>query len=140
MPTLLITGANRGLGLEFARSYAAAGWTVSAVVRDPAKATALKALKGVVEVHKGDVTDSKSIAAMAKALGGAPIDLLINNAGAYLDRNSTLGGLDFSAWEETFRVNTLAPLRVAEAWAENVAQSSNKLTEFITRRMGSFAD
>src|SRR5258708_9893267 len=77
---------------------------------------------------------------MAKALGGGPIDLLINNAGVYLDRNSTLGGLDFSAWEETFRVNTLAPLRVAEALAENVAESSKKLMVFITSRMGSVAE
>jgi NAD(P)-dependent dehydrogenase (short-subunit alcohol dehydrogenase family) len=140
MPTLLVTGANRGLGLEFARSYAADGWTVHAAVRDPAKAGALKGLKGKIEVHAAEVTDGKSVAALAKALGKTPIDLLINNAGVYLDRNSNLGGLDFGAWEETFRVNTLAPIRVAEALVGNVAASQKKVMAFITSRMGSIAE
>ena len=140
MPTLLVTGANRGLGLEFARSYAADGWTVHAAVRDPAKASALKQLKGKVELHAADVTDAASVAGLAKALGRTPIDLLINNAGVYLDRNSTIGGLDFKAWEETFRVNTLAPIRVAEALADNVARSDKKLMVFITSRMGSVTE
>jgi NAD(P)-dependent dehydrogenase (short-subunit alcohol dehydrogenase family) len=140
MPTLLVTGANRGLGLEFARSYAADGWTVHAVVREPAKAAELKALKGKLELHQAEVTDAKSVATLAKALGQTPIDLLINNAGVYLDRNSGLGNLDFRAWEETFRVNTIAPIRVAEALVAPVARSERKLMVFITSRMGSIAE
>jgi NAD(P)-dependent dehydrogenase (short-subunit alcohol dehydrogenase family) len=140
MPTLLVTGANRGLGLEFARTYAADGWTVHAAVRDPGKAGELETLKGKIEVHQAEVTDGKSVAALAKALGQTPVDLLLNNAGVYLDRNSSLGGLDFGAWEETFRVNTIAPIRVAEALAGNVARSERKLMAFVTSRMGSIAE
>ncbi|MBI1774969.1 MAG: SDR family oxidoreductase [Proteobacteria bacterium] len=140
MPTLLITGANRGLGLEFSRSYAADGWTVHAAVRDPAKATELKGLKGSVRIHQADVTNMQSVVDLAKALDRMPVDILINNAGVYLDRNGALGALDFGAWEETFRVNTVAPLRVAEALVDNVGRSGKKLMVFITSRLGSVTE
>ena len=81
MPTVLITGANRGVGLEFAKQYAAEGWRVHGACRDPGKATALKAIKGDVHLHPLEVTDEAQIDALAKSLGNEPIDILINNAG-----------------------------------------------------------
>ncbi|MCG8693658.1 MAG: SDR family NAD(P)-dependent oxidoreductase, partial [Minwuiales bacterium] len=85
MPTAVITGANRGLGLEFARQYAADGWRVHACCRNPDKAVDLAALAessgGTVTVHRLEVTDGAAVAALAESLGGAPVDLLLNNAG-----------------------------------------------------------
>lgn len=137
MPTVLITGANRGIGLEFARRYAADGWRVHAACRDPAGAQDLKKIKGDVAVHRLDVTEAREVAALAKALEGEPIDLLINNAGIYGARGDGPGHMDYPAWEETLRVNTLAPLRVSEALLPNVAASDKKLIVAITSRMAS---
>src|SRR3954466_2575444 len=79
--TVFITGANRGIGLEFAKQYHAAGWSVIGTARDPEKASDLKAIGQDVRIVKLDVTNADSIAAMVKTLDGQPIDLLINNAG-----------------------------------------------------------
>ena len=81
MPRVLVTGANRGIGLEFARQYAADGWQVVACCRQPDKAEALKKIKGEVTIEALDVTDDQQIARLAARLKGQPIDLLINNAG-----------------------------------------------------------
>ena len=83
MSTVLITGANRGLGLEFARSYAADGWRVHACCRHPEKAKALKAVEGDVAYHKLDVTDGLRVAGLARELADEAIDVLLNNAGVY---------------------------------------------------------
>ena len=91
MPTALITGANRGLGREFARQYEADGWRVVATCRDPSKYD----LEG--EVYPLDVTDPASIAALQGELNGEGIDLLINNAGIYGPRGATLGAIDYGA-------------------------------------------
>lgn len=139
MPTVLITGAGRGLGLEFARQYAADGWRVDACCREPAKAAALKKLGGDVTVHPLDVRDGKGIAALAKTLAGEPIDVLLNNAGIYGPRGQALAAIDDKAWLEVFQVNAIAPLRIADALAGNVAQSKRKLMVFITSQMGSIA-
>ncbi|MGH6933013.1 MAG: SDR family oxidoreductase [Dongiaceae bacterium] len=139
MPTVLITGASRGVGLEFARQYAAEGWRVLATCRDPAAATQLKAIKGDMRVHKLDVTDEAGIAALAKSLDGEAIDLLINNAGV-LPEDEQLGSTETKAWLNTLLVNTIAPVHVVEQFVEHVARGERKLIANITSRMGSIGD
>jgi NAD(P)-dependent dehydrogenase (short-subunit alcohol dehydrogenase family) len=136
MPTVLITGANRGLGLEFARQYAADGWTVIACCRKPAEAKELKKLAGSVEVEGLDVGNDVETAALAKRLKGRAIDLLINNAGVYGPRSGT----DTAAWLDVFRVNSIAPLHLAHALADNVARSEQKRIVSISSTMGSIGD
>jgi NAD(P)-dependent dehydrogenase (short-subunit alcohol dehydrogenase family) len=139
MPTALVTGANRGIGLEFARQYAKDGWRVVATCRDPERAKDLRKLGDAVSIHRLDVADAEQVAALARALAGEPIDLLINNAGIGYPSDGRLGRMDYAAWEETLRVNTLAPFRVTEALLPNVAASELKLIVSITSGLGSIA-
>ncbi|MCW5620038.1 MAG: SDR family oxidoreductase [Burkholderiales bacterium] len=143
MPTTLITGANRGLGLEFVRQYAEAGWRVLACCRDPKAAADLTDLAGGsggrVTVHALDVTDPARAAALAAELDGEAIDLLLNNAGVY-EREGPLGQLDLAAWERSFRVNTLAPIQLSAALVEHVARSQGKRIVNVTSLMGSIGD
>ena len=139
MPTVLITGASRGIGLEFSRQYAAAGWTVLACCRDPAKAGVLKSLGGKVAAHALDVTDDKAVSVLAGKLKGIAIDVLINNAGIAGKEAGTLGSISSAVWQETLRTNTIAPLKVAEAFIEHVAGSKHRKLIAITSRLGSIA-
>jgi NAD(P)-dependent dehydrogenase (short-subunit alcohol dehydrogenase family) len=144
MPSALITGANRGLGLEFARQYLANGWQVYAACRDPESASELRRLadgSGQKLVIIGlDVTDPLSIKAAAAELAGRAIDVLLNNAGVGGVRGQTIGNIDYKAWAKVLDVNTLGPMRVAEAFVDNVARSERKLIVTITSGMGSIAD
>jgi len=140
MSTLFVTGANRGLGLELARQYAGAGWRVHATCRDPEAAPALKALAGDVRVHRLEVTAADEVAALARSLAGEPIDLLVNNAGTATQRGTVLGDIDYAEWERQMRVNAMAPLRVADALAANVAASQRRVMLFMSSRAGSIAD
>lgn len=144
MPTLLITGSNRGLGLEFARQYAADGWRVLACCRAPEEATALQALAdgapGRVTLHALDVADLSAIDALAGSLRGTPIDLVINNAGIYPDRHGGFGHTDYDAWMMAFLVNTMAPMRVAEAFAPHLDLGRGKTIATVSSKMGSLDD
>ncbi len=144
MSTLLVTGANRGLGLEVARQYAADGWRVYAACRDPGAAEDLRRLaaeySGRISVVALDVTDLASARAAAQALAGTPIDVLINNAGVGSPRNQKLGSLDYAAWARVLDVNTLGPMRVTEAFLEHLAAGGEKKVVTITSGMGSIAD
>lgn len=134
-PTALITGANRGLGLEFATQLKAQGYNVIGTARKPAKATALKAL-GVL-VLPLDVTDSASVQALAEALKGQPIDLLINNAGVSGHDAPSFAETDIDELAFTFDVNSLGPMRVTQALLDNVAGSSEKRVIHISSIMAS---
>jgi NAD(P)-dependent dehydrogenase (short-subunit alcohol dehydrogenase family) len=137
MPTVLITGAGRGLGLEFARQYAADGWRVIGTVRDPKAGAALAALGKSVEVHIAEVTDRAALQRLAKDLKGAAIDVLICNAGIYGPKGQPFGQTDYAAWETVLRVNLLAPMATVEALADNVAKSEQKRIVFMSSRLAS---
>ena len=135
--TVLVTGANRGLGLEFARQYAADGWRVIACCRNPKDAPELKKIKA--EVHALDVTAQDSIDHLAKALNGTPVDVLINNAGLHGDRRM-FGETDVALWKRIFEVNTIAPVQILAALLENVAASHHKKVLNLTSKVGSIGD
>ena len=133
MPTILITGANGGLGLEFTRQYAADGWRVIACVRDPAKGAALKAFGSTVEVRTLDVADFAAIDALAQDLAGTAIDVLLLNAGLNPQLDAPLAETaDYDVWSDVFRVNTMAPLRMAVAFRDHVAASGKKIIAAIS--------
>ena len=144
MTSALITGANRGLGLEFARQYLADGWRVYAACRNPASASELRRLADQsddkVQILAMDVTDPASIHESATKLDGQAVDLLLNNAGIIGPRGQTIGNIDYEAWAEVLAVNTMGPLRVSEAFVEHVARSDRKLIVTLTSDMGSIAD
>lgn len=133
MKTLLITGANRGIGLEFCRQYAQAGWRVLACCRHPSKALELPG----VEIHQLDVGDAEQIRKLTAHLSGESIDLLINNAGIYPDSGG-FGKLDYSKWMKAFEINAMAPLRMAEAFCRQMKRNGTIAT--LTSKMGSLAD
>jgi NAD(P)-dependent dehydrogenase (short-subunit alcohol dehydrogenase family) len=143
MPTALITGASRGLGLEFATQYAKAGWQVIATCRAPEKADGLRALaggsNGLVQIEALDVADAAGTRRLAGAVGKRPIDLMIANAGLYGTREQGLGDLDDTQWGEVMRVNVMAPLRLAALLSDAVASSAGKQMAFVSSRLGSMA-
>jgi NAD(P)-dependent dehydrogenase (short-subunit alcohol dehydrogenase family) len=144
MPSALITGANRGLGFEFARQYLADGWQVYAACRDPNSASELRQLADAsghkLRILALDVTDPASVNAAATELDGQAIDLLLNNAGVTGVRHQTIGNIDYEAWAKVLDVNTMGPMRVSEAFVDHVARSGRKLIVTLTSGMGSLAD
>jgi NAD(P)-dependent dehydrogenase (short-subunit alcohol dehydrogenase family) len=141
---VLVSGANRGLGLEFARQYAADGWRVLAACRAPDSAKELQKLAkesdGHIRVFAMDVTNAASVSAAAVELKGEAIDLLLNNAGVMGPRSEPLGELDYAAWARVLDANTLGPMRVVEAFLKNVAKGRQKKIVTITSGMGSLED
>ena len=145
MYTTLITGANRGIGLELARQYAVDGWRVLACCRQPEKAEALSKLATEhpesMLVQALDVTDPEQIGNLAALLANESIDVLINNAGYYPDSDSKgFGHTDYEEWAQAFRINAMAPLKMAEAFVSNVARSQLRIIATLSSKMGSMAD
>ncbi len=137
MPTTLITGANRGIGLELARHYAAQGWQVVACCRRPDAAPEMSGLAGAVRVEALEVADHGAVERLAAALDGTPIDLLINNAGIKGPEAQDFAAMDYDGWAEVFRVNAMAPLKLAQAFGPHLAASQRRLLVSISSRMGS---
>jgi len=138
---VLITGANRGLGLEFARQYAQSGWQVLACCRAPQHAEALQALAKAhssIQVLALDVADFAQIDALAQQLKDIEIDVLINNAGIYPDSSST--NINTDDWLEAFTVNSISPYKVTTAFTSHVAKSRLKKIATLTSKMGSIDD
>ncbi len=134
MANVLITGANRGIGLALAKHYAEAGHSVIGCVRDPAAAEDLKALSGV-SVEAMDVGDPASISAAAERVGAQPIDILINNAGATGGEAQALDNLDIEAWHAALNVNTIGPLLIARDFKHNLAASGNGKLMTLTSQL-----
>ncbi len=143
-PVVLITGSNRGIGLEFARQYAERGWTVIATVRDPVTATVLAALAAKhknLTIDRLDVGDRAQIEALAAKYRGKPIDVLLNNAGWLGDRDKqSFDSLDYATFEEVLRINTYAPLAMSRAFLDNVLASPQKKIVTITSGLSSQAN
>lgn len=134
--TVLITGANRGLGLEFARQYQAAGWTVIATAREPKGANELRAIGKDIRIEALDVADPASIAALATTLKDVPIDLLINNAGISGGGRS-LSEINPDEYERVLQVNTIGPMRVTQALLPNLKAGEGKMIVSISSGLGS---
>jgi NAD(P)-dependent dehydrogenase (short-subunit alcohol dehydrogenase family) len=135
--TVLITGANRGIGLELAREYAAAGWRVIGTARKPDEATVLQTLGA--EVVQLDVTDRDSVDRLAGDLRGRPIDLLINNAGIQL-LMWKLEDVDIDKYNRILAVNTVGPVRVTLALLPNLRAGNRKLIVNVTSDISSIAN
>ncbi|HEY1632634.1 MAG TPA: SDR family oxidoreductase [Rhizomicrobium sp.] len=140
MTTILVTGANRGIGLEFVRQYAAEGADIIACCREPGKAAELKAVKGKLRAKALDVGDGASVAALAADLKGEAIDILINNAGVGGPRGAEPNTLDVDKWLGVFRTNSVAPVLVAFGLRDNLLKGQGKKLVTITSILGSTAE
>ena len=128
MPTILITGAGRGLGQELARQYAADGWRVIGTER------------GAKAEYRLDVGDFAQAGRLATQLKGTPLDVLFCNAGIIGKRGMELGSFDYDAWQEVMKVNLLGAAAVIEALVENVAASERKVIALMSSRLGSISE
>jgi NAD(P)-dependent dehydrogenase (short-subunit alcohol dehydrogenase family) len=142
MMRILVTGANRGIGLELARQLLARGDTVDAVVRRPDRADALRALAPAdrIRIHACDVGDDASVAALATALGDATLDVLINNAGVWGGDRQRLADLDLAEAMRTYQINALGPLRVTRALLPHLRRGVTRKMLHLTSGMGSIGD
>ncbi len=132
---VLVTGSNRGIGLELVHQYARDGYEVIATCRDPDGATALRDIDGA-SVRRLDVTSEPDLAQLGSELDGAPIDILIGNAAVFGGMRSRFGDIDWAAWRTTLEVNVLGTLRVAASLWPNVAASEQRKIVFLSSRAG----
>lgn len=143
MPTVLVTGAGRGIGLEFVRSFAADGWRVLACTRSPEAHSAFRGLPGDVRPQLLDVTSDASAAALAEALRGEPVDVLVNNAGLARRgprREGTgFADVDTAEFADILAVNAIGPFRTTRALLPNLELGSRRLVATVSSRMGSIA-
>jgi len=141
---VLITGANRGIGLEMVKVAVSKQWQVRACCRNPHTAEKLEEVTrmsgGLVSMHAMDVSDKAQIQAVAYELRTDAIDMLINNAGVYGSMRNTFNEIDENDWLETFKVNTIAPFHVSQAFAGHVSLSQKKLIATVSSKMASMSD
>ncbi|QFT55738.1 SDR family oxidoreductase [Microbulbifer sp. THAF38] len=141
--TIMITGCNRGIGLELTTQFARDGWNVLACCRNLEKATELKSLQAKypqIQPIELDVTDYEQMISLGKALEGEPIDILFNNAGYYGPKGMAFGKVDRNEWRRVLESNTIAPYMMAETFCDNVAASDHKLIVMMSSKVGSIAD
>jgi NAD(P)-dependent dehydrogenase (short-subunit alcohol dehydrogenase family) len=139
--TVLITGANRGIGLEYVKQYAQAGWRVIACCRQLESATDLQSLAEqyhLIQLRELDVGNFEQIESVAHALSDQPIHLLINNAGIYPP--SGFRETDYDAWMLAFKVNTMSSLKLAEAFSPHLVKAGGAKFVAMTSKMGSIED
>lgn len=143
MKTVLITGTNRGLGLEFVKQYLEAGQKVIATARDPAQSAELQALREryskQLSLHALDVISADSRKQFAKAIGDQPVHLLINNAGVHGGWGQ-LGKLNEEEWLKCLHINSIAPIKMVEALRANLANAEQATVAILSSKMGSIAD
>lgn len=141
---ILITGANRGIGLEMVRYAAQQGWRVFACCRNPHNADDLfsiaKLSNGQISVHIADMLELATVQALSYELRNESIDILVNNAGIYGSDKNTFGAVDADSWLQTFQVNCIAPLKMVEAFSEQLMMGKRKLVACMSSKMGSMAD
>lgn len=144
MPSVLVTGSNRGLGLEWARLFATEGWRVYATCRHPAEANDLATLANQypnLTIHRLDVTSTEDTRALYWAFKDQPLDVLLNNAGIYLEKgDSDIGCLRYDEWERSFQVNTIGAARVTETFLDNLELGERGLVVVTSSHMGSISD
>ena len=141
MTTVLVTGANRGLGYEFVKQYSENKFDVFACCRNVNEAKKLKELAEIsenIKIYELDVGNVKTIKNISQQLKNEKIDVLINNAGIY--RSSTVGNINYDEWIESFKVNTIAPYQIVENFLEQIINSDLKKVVSITSKMGSIDD
>ena len=138
MPTVLITGAGRGLGEEFVTQFMEDGWDIIATCRNPDDIKDTISLEKI-DIFPLDVTSIGSVSDLKSKLCDRPIDVLINNAGIIGQRDG-FGALDYKAWANAMDTNVFGPMRVAEALVTNVLNSNRKQMIFITSKMGSITE
>ena len=143
MTTVLITGANRGVGLALSRECANSGATVLACCREPAAASGLIELAAAhdVEILGVHVTDAQSVASLGQQLANRPVDILINNAGMIGPERAmqSLTNMDYEGWAEAFAVNTMAPLRMLQTLLPNLKSAGHGKVATITSQMGAMS-
>ena len=141
---ILITGANRGIGLEMVRYSMEQGWRVFACCRNPNTADKLfniaKLSNGKISVHIADMQELSTLQALSYELRNDPIDILINNAGIYGSDKNNFGSVDVVSWLQAFQVNSIAPLKMVEAFSEQLLMGKRKLVACMSSKMGSMAD
>ena len=144
MPTLLITGANRGIGLELCEQYLRDNWKVIATCRSAESATELAALNSqfpdTLSIHSLNVADHSQITTLKNVLGDIPIDVLFNNAGVYAGDSAEFGHSDTNVWLDAFNINVISPMKLMEAFVDNVANSEQKTIANMSSKMGSISD
>lgn len=141
---ILITGANRGIGLEMVRYSLEQGWRIFACCRNPHNADKLfniaKLSNGKISVHIADMLELSTVQALAYELRNDSIDILINNAGIYGSDKNTFGSVDVESWMQAFQINCVAPLKMVEAFSEQLFMGNRKLVACMSSKMGSMAD
>jgi len=135
---VVVTGANRGIGLELVRQLIARGDQVEATCRRPDDARELQATGA--RLHAVDVADGASVVAFAAALGDTPLDLVINNAGVFGDMPQRLANFNFEAATRTFEVNALGALRVSQALLPHLRRGTGKKLAYISSVLGSISN
>lgn len=143
MPTLLITGANRGIGLALCQQYLEHGWSVIATSRSPNKANALNQLKTqypLLTIHQLDVTNYAQLKQLSATLAPTKINVIINNAGIYGPKNYGFGHCDEAAWRDVFETNAIAPAKLAEAFFTQLKAADNPIFAAISSRVGSHSE